>query len=339
METSPESTPASSFGIPTEAAPEVSPHPVVTSIRRILTVFAVGGTVTASGSYLGSVHWFFDLWTHFRFQYMVFFGLVALVFIAWRSWKVAGVAAALCLMNAGAVLPVYFGEVPAEATRPVARVLSINLLTSNTDYQAVRDLVEREKPDILLLMEVNERWKKELADLETEFVDALWSTRSDNFGIALMSRRPCASLKEVVYVLGGVPSIEAVIDDPIHGAVRVIGTHPLPPVGSLYAGERNQQFDRIAESIAEDDRPTILIGDLNCTPWSPYFSRLLERSGLRDSRQGFGNQPTWPTGRWVLRIPIDHCLVSEHFVTTRRDVLPSVGSDHFPLLVEVGVRK
>jgi endonuclease/exonuclease/phosphatase (EEP) superfamily protein YafD len=156
----------------------------------------------------------------------------------------------------------------------------------------------------------------------------------------MMSRFPLENrMKEVGYVLGGVPSIEAIVEFLPNVELRVIGTHPLPPVGGRYSKERNLQLERIAESVAGDDRPTILVGDLNCTPWSPYFSALLETSGLRDTRQGFGNQPTWPAGRWVLRIPIDHCLVSDHFVTTRREVLPSIGSDHLPLLVEVGMKK
>ena len=77
------------------------------------------------------------------------------------------------------------------------------------------------------------------------------------------------------------------------------------------------------------------MGDLNTTSWSPFFSDLIEESGLRDSRKGFGIQTTWPDGLFLLRIPIDHCLVSKDISVLDRRVGPSIGSDHFPVTVDL----
>ena len=38
----------------------------------------------------------------------------------------------------------------------------------------------------------------------------------------------------------------------------------------------------------------MLMGDMNCTSWSPYFQDMLTVSGLRDSRRGFGVEGSWP---------------------------------------------
>jgi endonuclease/exonuclease/phosphatase (EEP) superfamily protein YafD len=40
----------------------------------------------------------------------------------------------------------------------------------------------------------------------------------------------------------------------------------------------------------------------------------------------------------VLRIPIDHCLVSSELVVLEHTVGPDIGSDHYPLLVTLAVR-
>jgi endonuclease/exonuclease/phosphatase (EEP) superfamily protein YafD len=85
----------------------------------------------------------------------------------------------------------------------------------------------------------------------------------------------------------------------------------------------------------------IVIGDLNATPWSYAFSRLLRDADLIDSTRGFGVQPTWrtrygPVGgmpAWPLQIPIDHCLHSAGLATIAREIGPACGSNHFPLLV------
>jgi endonuclease/exonuclease/phosphatase (EEP) superfamily protein YafD len=76
--------------------------------------------------------------------------------------------------------------------------------------------------------------------------------------------------------------------------------------------------------------PVLLMGDLNCTPFSPWFPRLLERGALRDSAIGYGLTGTW-TGQGV-RLPIDHILVNERLrVLDYREEAEWHGSDHRPV--------
>jgi endonuclease/exonuclease/phosphatase (EEP) superfamily protein YafD len=83
--------------------------------------------------------------------------------------------------------------------------------------------------------------------------------------------------------------------------------------------------------------PVLLLGDLNASPWSYPFRRLLEGSGLRDGSLGRGFQPTWPTGLWPLLIPLDHSLHSAGIGIQDRIVGPAVGSDHYPVIVDFTV--
>ena len=72
------------------------------------------------------------------------------------------------------------------------------------------------------------------------------------------------------------------------------------------------------------------------TSWSPIFSRVLRLGDLRDSREGFGLQPTWSAGLPLLaRIPIDHVLVGAEVTVMGREVGRAIGSDHLPVLIDL----
>jgi hypothetical protein len=44
---------------------------------------------------------------------------------------------------------------------------------------------------------------------------------------------------------------------------------------------------------------------------------------------------TFHAGYWFIRWPLDHLFHSRHFTLSFMQRLPSVGSDHFPVLVEL----
>jgi endonuclease/exonuclease/phosphatase (EEP) superfamily protein YafD len=83
----------------------------------------------------------------------------------------------------------------------------------------------------------------------------------------------------------------------------------------------------------EQKHPVLLIGDLNVSPFSYWFRRVVCESGLKDSTKGFGFQPSWPSHNRLLRIPVDHVLHSPEIIIHNRVVLGDVGSDHFPVVV------
>ena len=97
---------------------------------------------------------------------------------------------------------------------------------------------------------------------------------------------------------------------------------------------RDQQLAIIADALRRLDEPVLLLGDLNVSPWSYHFKRLLRQSGLRDGTLGKGFQPTWPTSLLPLLIPIDHCLYSLGIHVVYRIVGKDVGSDHYPVVVD-----
>lgn len=302
---------------------------------RLWGLFTAAGSLAVLATMLGffgRFFWFLDLFSHFRVQY--FLGLISLglLLLGCRRWRAAALFFCFAGLNLSVVLPLYWGRSAVPAEGFPLRVMLLNVNTRTGDPNRVRSVVSDADPDILVLEEVDNDWITDLEWLDASYPFSVARPRQDNFGIVLFSKLPLEET-EVVYIGDvGVPSIVATARMP-HTKLRVLATHPLPPVGPAYSRRRNKQLARIPEYV-RSPHPVVLLGDLNVTPWNTHFRRLLDRSGLRDSAKGYGVQPTWPNVISLLRIPIDHCLHSDGLVVVDRMVGENTGSDHYPLIVD-----
>jgi endonuclease/exonuclease/phosphatase (EEP) superfamily protein YafD len=119
----------------------------------------------------------------------------------------------------------------------------------------------------------------------------------------------------------------------------LIEAHTSSPERDDQMLQRNQELDELSNFISNlTTENKILIGDLNTTPYSPYFSNLLKNSGLINAMQGLRILGTWPDFLpFFLRIPIDHLLVSKNIQVLKQEVCPPVGSDHLPVLTSIKI--
>jgi endonuclease/exonuclease/phosphatase (EEP) superfamily protein YafD len=263
--------------------------------------------------------------------------LLAIIFIFVRRWKLVLTWAVVAALNWAVIIPhCCFGRAPAAPAKQALRVLLLNVHTENRRFDMVEAFIQKSHPDLIVLEEVNDEWMEKLANVRVQYPHGLQEIREDNFGIALFSKLPTEE-SEVVYLGDAeLPSVTAVVQF-MGKTLKILGTHPLPPAGAENSQLRNQQLQLIPGFFAEWQGPTVLLGDLNTTPWSHHFQRLLRDSGLTDSARGFGWQTTWPASLLPLRIAIDHGLISRDLRVVARQVGPNVGSDHLPLLVEIAV--
>ena len=301
----------------------------------LLTSAAVVVCACTVTGFFGGVWWGFDLTANFRVQYLFCLLLADIAFLIGKRWPWAVVCGVFALLNLLDILPSFLRPAKhgAGPSRP-ARILLANVLTSNKQYDKVRNLIRSVHPDIIAVLEASEVWVKELASLD-EYPYVISRPREDNFGIALFSRFPLEEAEIVELGDAGVPTAIARVrmDEK---DLTVIATHPLPPMGTARCALRNRQLRAVADYVRSLRTPVIVLGDLNTTPWSPHFKRLLCRGGLIDSRRGRGIHPSWPSDLpWVFRIPLDHVLHSRDIVILRRELCPDIGSDHLPVVVDL----
>lgn len=332
-------------GIAPGSAPPESPRAKRSGfLRRRLGGVAEAVTVllvaaTAAGLF-GSLHWILDLCAHFRMQGAVAgFILGAALFLLRRS-RFATLAFACGAIHFSFLVPFYLeGARAGDGDRPgpdlVIKAMLSNVNTRRGSPESVGRWIEMESPDLLVLQEIDEGWVERLGPVLVAYPHRVVRARDDNFGIGIFSRLPMSTSSTHFLEPASVPVLVAGIE--VDGrSVQVIAAHPLPPIGPRYARDRDR-FLAWLPGLVDSTAPNLLLGDLNTTRWGHAFRRLLAESGLRDSSEGSGWQPTWPVEPSFLRIPIDHCLHSPDLAIVSRRIGPDVGSDHFPLVIEVGI--
>lgn len=300
-------------------------------LLSVCGAMASGATVLGL---LGRFWWAFDLFSHFRAQYFYTLLTVAFLFLVRRRyWATTGFGL-FAVLNLCSILPLYFGAEQQRASAPpTCRAMLINVNTGSGRPDLVAQAIDQFRPDLLLLEEISDKWVAALSQQLKQYPNSRVMPRDDNFGIGLYSKHPLVD-GEIRYLGDAeIPSVVAVVQSPA-GRFTIIGTHPLPPASGENTRLRDGQLTELPTIVKQANSPVLLIGDLNATPWCSEFHRLLRESGLRNSSQGRGVQPTWPTFMPLLLIPIDHCLYGPGMRVTAKRVGPKVGSDHYPIIVD-----
>ena len=287
--------------------------------------------------FLGPFWWFFDLFSHFRVQYALSLLLLFPVLASTGRWTWAGVLLAFAVLNIGTVAPFYAGVSSAQASPPGYRALLLNVSAQNDHHAAVRDLITRLDPDLVALVETTRAWLDALEPLHDTYPYRVSQPREGHNGIALFSRFPLSDQEVIAIARPDNPTIKAQVRLRDR-ALTVIATHPLSPIGAGQSRTRNRQLAALPRLSGHGATPVLLLGDLNVSPWSSHFRRLLRDSGLRDSSAGRGLYPTWPVHLPMFLIPIDHILHSTDLMILDKRTGPSVGSDHYPVLVDFAFR-
>jgi endonuclease/exonuclease/phosphatase (EEP) superfamily protein YafD len=251
----------------------------------------------------------------------------------------------LAVVALWALLPEYWPRSlpPAEGV-PRLRIATANLCADNADYQAMEASLRELDADVLVLPEFTPDWAVHLGHWFTGDYPHRWVAELPHregyadYGlrIAVWSRIPGAGDFEVRHL----PHPQARVTLRFgERTFALYAVHPWPPVNrrqyDWILGERQQLLDWIrAEKL-----PTVVAGDCNAAPRSPFILRLRECGLSLASESVLGSAPvTWPMNdaTWApLRIAIDHVLHGSAFKALgfRRGL--QNGSDHAPVLAEL----
>jgi endonuclease/exonuclease/phosphatase (EEP) superfamily protein YafD len=314
-----------------------------------IAILAILGLLSI-GSYFA---WYYpaELLSHFRYQYLVIALLLAVSITLLQRYgllksKAILITSFLILgLNAIEILPWWLPH-PQQVVHRSAqlRILSFNVHEKNTAYAAVIDLVRQDQPNVALFIEVDTTsvWCQKLqAGLQQTLP---YSFCSSGAGLALFSDRPFQ--KVAVIDLEGFGQhllADVTVDQQV---LRFIGTHPFVPIAPATFQQRNLQLAALAKYIGQQPTPVIIAGDFNLSPWSPYYRQFIQATALHNARLGFGILPSWPYPTTfkknlpsgllpLLRIPIDHCLVSKELGVVNMRVSGQANSDHAAIVTDV----
>lgn len=327
---------------------KASAQEIISGINsRLYGIYLVPGVACMICTILGFASWLgwpIELASHFRVLYVAILGTLFLALIATRRRRFACVAALFIAINMFEIMPLLMAH-PAVASTPPSSKLRLmfgNVCGKQSSRMApFIESVKEENPDVVCVVECPPNWVNELNDKLPEYKYRRAILRDDAYGCAMYSKLPLGQKRE--FDLGGErelgESAPALVCDVESNGKKatVLMTHVYTPTSAQGLAARTVQFESIKSIVQEIDGPLIVTGDLNCTSWSSYFKQLIDATGLRDTRQGFGIQASWASTNPIFGLPLDHILTSRDIQTLNRKVGRDVCSDHYPVIADLKI--
>lgn len=219
------------------------------------------------------------------------------------------------------------------------RLMVANVLMDNRETEKLFAMIEHHRPDVLLAVETDRWWCDRLEEATSDYAHKLSHPLDNTYGMYLASRLELVEPEIRFLLKENIPSIRTGIRLESGEAITFYALHPEPPspTEAETALPRDAELVMVAKEIADHGESTIVAGDLNDVAWS-HTSRLFRRLGhMLDARIGRGLFSTFHAGWWPLRWPLDHVFASDDFLLHDIERLDAFGSDHFPIVVTLGL--
>ena len=215
-------------------------------------------------------------------------------------------------------------------------VLELNVLEGGADVAALAAVIDRARPDVVVLPEAGERFRRTLGPLVPGYRS--WTTvdpgTADVRGIVVLASPRAGPV--VAQRLGGDTRYPwAELTGGILGPTRLAAVHlvsVVPQWVSYWPGE----LDMVQRWCGPGTGPGLVVGDFNATPDHSAFRS--GTAGCTDAATARGESltATWPAAwpRWA-GAQIDHVLTRGGPQARSVEVVDVPGSDHRGLLVRL----
>lgn len=215
-------------------------------------------------------------------------------------------------------------------------ILVSNVLTPNKKYQRLLDLVQYWDPDILLTLETDKVWEEKLSVIEENYPHTVKIPQENLYGMHLYSKLELEDIEVKFLISEEIPSIHGNVILRNGEKIRIHCLHPKPPSPTEddTSTKRDAELLLVGKEVKDHDS-TLVFGDLNDVAWSRTTRLFQQISGLVDPRIGRGFYNTYHAGIPVFRWPLDHVFHSKDFALLKLKRLPNIGSDHFPIYIEL----
>ena len=254
-------------------------------------------------------------------------GAVALLFglcrVANGAFALGGLLAYV-LMQSTSVPPDegYVEATAAAASLDIEQYSTANLTDVDSSGLAV---LASSTADIIAVQGLSPDWAQALAqELGGDFPAQYLFPDIGLTGLGIFARVPLGDVDTIL--MNDVIQVRACHTIPGTGTdVEIFAVQTLPPLSRETSLGLQAQLDQVSAALSREDRPLIVIGDLNAVPWSPVINRFTSQSGLRDSRRN--ELPSYEAGMPALfETPVEHILYNEALRCVRFETVRSEGA-------------
>lgn len=214
------------------------------------------------------------------------------------------------------------------------KIMVSNVLTPNEQKQDLVNLVNDKKPDILIALETDKKWERALEQIEPDYPYTVKVPLDNLYGMHLYSKLELIDPEIKYLIIDDIPSIHSQLRLQSGRVIWLYCLHPMPPspTEADKSTTRDAELLMVGKHIKEHEQTAILAGDLNDVAWSKTTRRFQRISGLLDPRIGRHFINTFHVKYPFLRWALDHIFHSACFTLVDISRMPSIGSDHFPVM-------
>jgi endonuclease/exonuclease/phosphatase (EEP) superfamily protein YafD len=272
----------------------------------------------------------------FRLQYAAVLLVASALALVLRRPRLAVAGVVLAAVNVAVIAPWQDASLATVSTGSrTVRIVSFNVEAGNHRYHELAPLVARLRPDILGLIELTPAWARAAAHASAHVRPRRLVPQPGAYGMGLLSDAAPTAVRARHFPADGPTTLVARfrID-------RVPVTFVLVHVHTTFAGSVHaRELSALAAARSSLGSRLIVCGDFNTVPWSAQFEGFGHAAGLTDVFRGAWHTHSWPSWSPVLGALIDHCLISDGLAVRDRSFGPSIGSDHLPLVLDVGIER
>jgi endonuclease/exonuclease/phosphatase (EEP) superfamily protein YafD len=303
-------------------------------MRRGVTVLVGLLAVVTAAGFLDRVSWVFEPATVFRLQYVVLLLVAALFALALRQRYLVVAAVALAGINIAAIAPWQDGaRSAASSADPTLRIVAFNVKSGNHHYDQLAPLIARLQPDILGLVELTPGWAHAADSASSRVRPRGFVVQRGAYGMGLLSAATPTALSARHFPADGPVALIARFKIRDRQLTFVLVHVHTPFAGSVH----ERELRALAAARPSLGSSLIVCGDFNTVSWAAQFQDFSRSAGLTDVFRGAWHGYSWPSWSRLLGVPLDHCLISGGLAVRERHFGPSIGSDHFPLVVDVAI--
>lgn len=299
----------------------------------------------------GIAFWFAGILDFPRLQYLILSVICLILIVLLRNNSrlpfyllCSGLIAAIVVQSIKIYPYVIGGKSVPDISAKIAEkentvgILIANILMTNRNSEKFIEIVKKTDPDMLLVMEVNDRWISELEGLKENYPYSIEYPVNNAYGMALYSKFALQN-EEIMFLNDeNVPSFHSEVTLPSGENFIFHGIHPMAPIpSSKYpdeAGRKEVALAKMGRIVGNDSLASMVVGDFNDVSWS-HTSRMFGQQGkLKNVSLGRGLFNSFDANSAIMRWPLDHFFVTKQFSLLELKRLSKFDSDHFPMYAE-----